>query len=182
MNAGNLQAQRSGPLWGLFLLRAWVVCLAFGLLAGCGAMSAVTSMVSSVMEPKPAAPDWKSLVITATVDANQNSPIAVDVVFVKDKAMVAALLATSSSKWFATRADLLRSFGESLEVSSFELMPSQSIRLDAKALSGNLALATLVFADYPTPGEHRERLQMATPGYVVQLGAKGFQAAEVKTP
>jgi type VI secretion system protein len=182
MNAWNLKAQGCWPSVGWCLLRTWVVCLSMGLLAGCGAMSAVTSMVSSVMEPKPAAPDWKSLVITANNDANQNSPIAVDVVYIKDKAMVTALLATSSSKWFATRSDLLRSFGDSVEISSFELMPSQSIRLDAKALAGNFALAALVFADYPTPGEHRERLQMASPGYVLQLGAKGFQASEVKKP
>ena len=182
MNAWNLKALECLPSVCRTLLRTSVVCLMVGWLAGCGAMSAVTSMVSSVMEPKPAAPDWKSLVITANNDVNQNSPIAVDVVYVKDKAMVTALLATSSSKWFATRSDLRRSFGESVAVSSYELMPSQSIRLDAKALSANLALAALVFADYPTPGEHRERLQMESPGYVVQLGAKGFQASEVKKP
>jgi type VI secretion system protein len=182
MNTWYQKAHGCWPSVGRSLLRTWLVCLMIGLLAGCGAMSAVSSMVSSVLEPKPAAPDWKSLVITANNDANQNSPIAVDVVYIKDKAMVTALLATSSSKWFATRSDLRRSFGESVDVSSFELMPSQSIRIDAKALSSNLALAAIVFADYPTPGEHRERLQMESPGYVVQLGAKGFQASEVKKP
>lgn len=182
MNGWNHKTHGYLPTVSRSWLRTLAVCLLMGLLSGCSAMSAVSSMVSSAMEPKPAAPDWKSLVITANNDANQNSPIAVDVVYVKDKAMVTALLATSSSKWFATRSDLRRSFGESVDVSSFELMPSQSIRLDTKALSGNLALAAIVFADYPTPGEHRERLQMTSPGYVLQLGAKGFQASEVKKP
>lgn len=182
MNGWNFKTHGCLPSVCRSWLRTWAVCLSMVLLSGCGAMSAVSSMVTSAMEPKPAAPDWKSLIITANNDANQNSPIAVDVVYVKDKSMVTALLATSANKWFATRADLLRSFGESVDVSSFELMPSQLIRLDAKALSGNLALAAIVFADYPTPGEHRERLQMASPGFVIQLGAKGFQATEVKKP
>lgn len=182
MNGWDLKIHGRLPSVCRSWLRTWAVCLSTVLLSGCGAMSAVSSMVSSAMEPGPAAPDWKSLVITANNDANQNSPVAVDVVYVKDKTMVTALLATSSSKWFATRSDLIRSFGESVEVSSFELMPSQSIRLDTQSLSSNLALAAFVFADYPTQGEHRERLQMAASGYVVQLGVKGFQVSEVKKP
>jgi type VI secretion system protein len=126
--------------------------------------------------------EWKSIVVTASEDANENSPVALDLVYVKDQAMLTALLATPANKWFATRSDIRRSFGESVNVTSLELMPTQSLQLNGKALAGNRALAALVFADYPGPGEHRERLQMATTGYVVHLGAKGFRVAEVKVP
>jgi type VI secretion system protein len=171
------------PVLGRGGLLACSLALAAAL-SGCGAMSAVVSMSKDLFSdaPKPVPPEWKSVVVTASEDANQNSPVAMDLVFVKDQAMLTALLATPSNKWFATRSDIRRSFGESVDVTSLELMPAQSFQLNGKALAANRALAAFVFADYPGPGEHRERLQMATSGYVVHLGAKGFKVAEVKVP
>ena len=183
----HVQGGRCPPTAWLVLARfAWLtlVLASVGGLSGCGAVSGVVSMSKELFSdaPKPAPPEWKSVVVTASDDANQNSPVAMDLVFVKDQAMLTALLTTPSNKWFATRSDIRRSFGESLDVTSLELMPTQSIQLNGKAMSGTRALAAFVFADYPGPGEHRERLQMATTGYVVNLGAKGFKVAEVKVP
>jgi type VI secretion system protein len=168
---------------------SWVIAIFVSLLlAGCGTISGMmSSMVSATTSlfssaPKPVAPNWKTVVVSAADDANYNSPIAMDLVFIKDQAVVDVLLKTSSDKWFSSRGDLQRSFPEALSVTSIELVPKQSINLQDRALAGQKALAAIVYADYPGPGEHRERLVLSAAGYVVQLGAKGFKVAEIMKP
>ena len=46
----------------------------------------------------------------ADADANLNSPVALDLVFVRDLATLDKLQALPAARWFATRADLQRSF------------------------------------------------------------------------
>lgn len=153
-------------------------------LAACGALSKVTEAGASLIgmgPPKPAAPEWKSLVVSAALDANDNSPVAVDVVFVRDAALVEALAATPAAKWFAMKADTERSFPDALSQISLELVPSQSLKFDAAALARHRALAAFVFAAYPTAGEHRERLNLGAESYLLHMSARGFKATEVKS-
>jgi type VI secretion system protein len=157
--------------------------LACAALAGCGVVSKVTQAGASLIglgPPKPVQLDWKSLVIAAAPDANDNSALAVDLVFVRDPALIESLLATPAIKWFAVRADTERAFPEGLRVISMEVVPSQYVRLDATTLSSERALAVFAFASYPSPGAHRERLLITAQAYLLQLGAKGFKAVEVK--
>lgn len=142
-------------------------------LAGCGATRALFG-------PSMAAPGWKSLTLRAADDANSNSAVAVDVVLVKDQAVLDSLLAMPASKWFATRAELQRTFPEALTVYPYELVPAQTIRLNDKKWSDQKAWAALVFAGYANAGEHRARLLLNASGYVVQLNAQGFVANEPK--
>lgn len=151
------------------------VCL---LLTACSSLSSVTGFFKS--QPKPATPDWSSVVITAEAGANQNSPVALDLVFIKDAAMVDALLAMPSAKWFSSRADLIRSFPDALSVMGFEMVPEQSIRLSPKQIKGREGLAAVVFADYPGSGEHRQKLTMEVSGLVLTLGSKDFKVTEIK--
>ena len=143
------------------------------LLAGCGATRALFG-------PSMASPGWKSLTLRAADDANNNSALAVDVVLVKDQAMLDSLLAMPASKWFASRAELQRTFPEALTVYAYELVPSQTIKLNDKKWSDQKAWAALVFAGYANVGEHRARLLLNASGYVVQLNAQGFSANEPK--
>ena len=147
-------------------------------LSGCGVVSGARSMLG--LGPKPVGPDWKTLALRAADDANANSALAVDVVLVKDAAVLDSLMAMPASKWFATRADLQRSFPEALTVYSYELVPGQSIKLNDKLWRSEKAWAALVYASYSTPGDHRARMLLTAPGYVVQLGAQGFSAGEIK--
>lgn len=142
-------------------------------LAGCGATRALFG-------PSMAAPGWKSLTLRAADDANSNSAVAVDVVLVKDQAVLDSLLAMPASKWFATRAELQRTFPEALTVYPYELVPAQTIKLNDKKWSDQKAWAALVFAGYANAGEHRARLLLNASGYVVQLNAQGFVANEPK--
>jgi type VI secretion system protein len=161
---------------------AALLCLVF-LLSGCGAFSSAVSGTKAALGigPRPVAPDWKTLLITAATNANANSAVAVDLVLVKDTAMLESLLTMSAAKWFAMRSDLQRTFPEALTVYPYELVPTQLIRMDEKQFGRERVWAALVFANYSSPGEHRARLLLNTAGYVVQLNAQSFNASEIKT-
>lgn len=152
-------------------------------MGGCAAIKAVTGKVTSfaggLFADKPKSPEWRNVVISATQDANQNSPVALDIVFVKDAALSEALLTSPASKWFATRRDLRRSFPDAMTAISLEIVPGQSIMLGPNHLAGHVGYTALAFANYTGAGEHRERLSLVAPGYVIELGSRGFRTAEV---
>lgn len=160
------------------LRRSVLLLMLAGVLSGCGVVSGAGALLG--LGPRPLAPDWKTLLLQASDDANDNSALAVDVVLVRDAAVLESLLAMPAAKWFASRADLRRSFPDALTVYSYEMVPSQSIRLGEQLWRAEKGWAALVYASYATPGEHRTRLLLSAPGYVVRLGAQGFDAAEIK--
>lgn len=160
------------------LLMLGLACL----LPGCGTVSGALDSTKSMLGlgPKPASPDWKAVALHAEEDANGNSAVALDMVFIRDQAVLEALMVMPASKWFATRDDLQRSFPEALSVLSYELVPSQIVKVSAKLWRNQTAWTVLVFANYSSPGEHRARMLLNTPGYVIQLGALSFNASDLK--
>jgi type VI secretion system protein len=147
-----------------------VVLVIAMVLAGCGLINS---------EPKPQAPGWQNITVMAADDANANSAVAVDVVLVRDKAVLDSLLAMPAARYFSARADLQRTYPEALSVIALEITPGQVIRLDAKRFDGQRAWAALAFAHYANPGEHRARLLLDNRGYVLHLGAQGMQATDI---
>lgn len=158
--------------------RGVLMLMLAGVLNGCGVVSGAGALLG--LGPKPVEPDWKTLALQASDDANDNSALAVDVVLVRDAAVLESLLTMPASKWFATRADVRRSFPDALTVYSYEIVPSQSIKLNDKLWRSEKGWAALVYASYATPGEHRARLLLSASGYVVRLGAQGFEAGEIR--
>lgn len=154
------------------------VMLALGLvslLSGCKTISSAVGL-----GPKPVTLDWKTLVLRAEDDANANSAVALDIVFVRDTAVLDTLAAMSANKWFAGRADMLRSFPDALTVLSFELVPGQTIKVPDKLWRSADGRGVLAFAGYASQGEHRLRLARDTRGYLIQLGAQDFSAIDLK--
>lgn len=169
--------------WRAGHLAALAVCLGLG---GCSTLGKLAGSVreagASLLgrgKPQPAAPAWTSVTIVAAADANQNSPVALDLVFVQEATLLEVLRAMPAAKWFATRDDTQRSFPDGLRVLSLEVVPAQTVRLTDPAQLHQPALAVFAFAAYPPPGEHRERLLPAAGGYLLQLGARGFKGTEV---
>lgn len=161
------------------IIHRWSLLLVCSLaLAGCGALSTVSALVGG--GPRAVKPDWNTLALAAAADANTNSALAVDVVLVKDKALLDSLAAMPAAKYFAARADLQKTFPEALTVLAVEITPGQVIRLDGKRYGGERVWAALAFANYANQGEHRERLLLNNDGYVLQLNAQGFVASAVK--
>ncbi|KRB67894.1 hypothetical protein [Noviherbaspirillum sp. Root189] len=152
-------------------------------LSGCSAMDSVVAGSRALigLDPKPVQPDWRSVAISAADDANANSALAVDLVLVKDKAVLDALLTMPASKWFTSRRDLQRTFPEAFTVYQYEMVPTQAVRLDEKHFGKERAWAAFVFANYAAPGEHRARLLLNNTGYSVQLNAQSFAVSEFKT-
>lgn len=158
-------------------------------LAGCSTVGKLAGSILTtgadlvgVGKPHPKPPLWKSVTVVAASDANQDSPVAVDLVFVRDPALLEVLNATPAAKWFATRTDLQRAFPEGVGVVSLEVVPGQTLRLTDPARIHQLALGVLAYAAYPPPGEHRLRLQPVPGNYLLQLGPKGFLGAEPPVP
>lgn len=150
--------------------RMLIPLLLLAALAGCG---------MAKREPQPLASEWKSLTLVAAADANANSALAVDVVLVKDKAVLASLVAMPAARYFAGRADLQRTFPDALTVLAVEITPGQVIRIDSKRYTGQRAWAALAFANYANPGEHRARLLLDNRGYLLQLNAQGLVVADI---
>jgi type VI secretion system protein len=123
---------------------------------------------------------WSQVTLVASDDVNNNSPVAVDVVLVRDDAMLARIADLPASKWFAGRADLLSTFPGSLRYNSWELVPGQRLDLPAGTFDGPRVIAAFVFAHYPDPGAHRVRIQTFSGRLVVQLDSNTFSVSDTK--
>jgi type VI secretion system protein len=98
--------------------------------------------------------------VAAAVDAgaNQNNPIAVEVVVVYDKALLQELLKLPAAKWFAQREQYKKDHPDDEDFVSWywEWVPGQEVKTQEISF-GTGARAGLVFADYLTGQENRVR-------------------------
>lgn len=166
-------------------LRLVSVALASLVLCSCGVIQSAQKTLASLGDmvmgtDRPQAPSWRSVTASADVRLNQDSPIALDLVFVSEPALVQALQSMPADKWFAGRRDLLGTFPDKLWVLSLELVPGQMLELPAEVLQAQRALSVLVFAHYPGPGEHRQRLLLQARGYLIALGPMDFVVSEIR--
>ncbi|HWV11046.1 MAG TPA: type VI secretion protein [Pseudomonas sp.] len=98
------------------------------------------------------------LILDVTPRANNDSPIAVDFIAVKDADLLKLLAAIPARQWFAEREQYQRDYRELMSIWSLELVPGQFMESDDFPLGGEAAAGLLVFAGYNTPGVHRLRL------------------------
>jgi type VI secretion system protein len=156
---------------------------AFGLictfwLVGCSSVgSAWSSLVTPT--PRPITPVWQSLVISASPDANLNSPVAVDILFISTAELQKNFQDLTAVKWFAGRENAMRTFPDGLKLISLELVPGQTIHIGKVELSRLSALQAVVFANYSTPGDHKSVMAMDETGYVIKLESRAFKASAV---
>jgi type VI secretion system protein len=158
--------------------------LAIGVLAGCSTVKSVSKDVVSkalnFVGLKGTILNWTQVVIAASPGANQNSPVAVDIVLVIEEASMEKLAALPASKWFQTRADMLRTFPGTYSYKSWEVSPGQTLRIPGTAFGSPSVVGVFVFADYLTPGEHRMRVEQLQNGIIVELGVRGFSVSPYK--
>ena len=106
-------------------------------------------------------------------DANQNMPVAVDIVMVDDKKTLAEVSAFTAQAWFDKRTTYLRMHPTTLHVSSWEWIPGQqlaSIKIPQTAVADGI----LLFANYSTAGDHNAVLPRS--GTVrIEFGPKDFK-------
>ena len=144
-------------------------------LTACGVLdSIVPKAVMDFVAPKGNKLAWSGISIRAAGDANLNSPVALDIVMLKDDASLNMVAGLSAAKWFATRAELAKTFPQGLTYRSIEVTPGQTLRLPASEFGSVRVSAAMIFADYLTPGEHRVRVDQMQGDVLVQLGAQAF--------
>jgi type VI secretion system protein len=117
-------------------------------------------------------PGPSTVTLFAAPDANQDSAIAVDLVFVSDKLAAQQLSGLSAVNYFALRSQLLRDYPGGLQVRSWEIAPGQIVR-NASADPNCNRVQTLLFARYQTPGDHRQALNGRN-NITVILGSQDF--------
>lgn len=111
-----------------------------------------------------------TLAIAVSTQANQDTPIAVDAVLVRNPQLLDALLGLPSAKWFAQRDQWRRDHPEDITVVSFEVVPGQQIAAAPFPFGGKRGAGVVVFADYQTPGAHRVRLDTGPAHALLLLG------------
>lgn len=167
-----------------YRLRCWPVYLVMVLglltLSGCAMIGSMANVVVSSTanlftgSPGPSFLDWKAMTLVAAPDVNQNSPLALDLVFVRDPAALEKLLTMPAAKWFTSKDEILRTYPNALTVKSWELVPQQVLQLSEEALGSPRVTGMVLFADYIAPGDHRAQLPLGSAAFLVDLGARSF--------
>jgi type VI secretion system protein len=112
--------------------------------------------------------------------ANQDSPIALDIVYVHDEQMVPLLLQMTAHDWFQKRGQMTQAFPTGFELASYEVVPGQKGPTAAVTGKTKDAIAAFLFANYASDGTHRARLD-ALEHPVIELGAKDFTVLPART-
>lgn len=162
------------------LFKVLLAGLLLGSLSACAALNAINS-VASFFEVKGNRLDWSGLTVVASEGANLNTPVALDVVLLRDDAALGTVSALSASKWFSARSDLAKTFPVGLSYRSMEIAPGQTLKLPADAFGASRVVGVMLFADYLTPGEHRMRVDQLQGEILVQLSARAFSVSAQKT-
>ena len=127
-----------------------LICL---LLTGCGALKSVQkklSFIPGIDDPSKIA--TRSIRVTASREANNNSATALDLLFVLDKSATARLPKTAKL-WFEDREGNINSVLGDVIVVPVELAPGGSVDVDMPR-GYKKAEALMVFANYlPTRGQ-----------------------------
>ncbi|ECP4590133.1 T6SS protein Cts2N [Salmonella enterica subsp. enterica serovar Muenchen] len=93
--------------------------------------------------------------IDTVPNANDNTPIAVDIVAITDASLISTIKVLSAAQWFNAKPQLLRDAPGSLQVWSLELVPGSHFISNENPLYGVPAKAIVLFARYRSEGEHR---------------------------
>jgi type VI secretion system protein len=128
----------------LFRFALLLVCL---LMSGCK---------TNFFTPKIALSD---LSVIAAPNANDDSPVAFEIVMVKDEALAAKLLTLTAAQWFDPAATWKIDFPQQLQTWYYELPPGKQIVLNPTEFAGKSSYAVLLFANYRNNSPNRLRLE-----------------------
>lgn len=120
-----------------------------------------------------------TLYATVSADANNNSPVAVDVVQADEPKLLDEMAKLTAQVWFAQKVDIQRLHPGMLHVMSWEWVPGEEVA--PKVIAGTAAAAGVVlFARYASPGSHAAvlpqsgsvRISFGTTDFALQSAAK----------
>src|SRR5215208_6630524 len=110
--------------------------------------------------------------VNVSPQANNDNPVALDLVLVKDKKLLNDLMNLSAKEWFENRNQYQLDYPEEIELSShrWEWVPGQDVYIDPIPLKGDFA-GGIIFANYITPGTHSAVIDPRK-SVIVNLGAE----------
>jgi type VI secretion system protein len=128
------------------------LCLALAVLGvvGCGIPK---SMAKRAARTARVSNGKLSLQVALSSTANQNSPVAVDVLLIRDKSFLKTAQGLSANDWFTKKTQLQRQFPNGMEVKSWEWVPGQSVAPISFIVPVD-AQGAMMFANYASAGPH----------------------------
>ena len=122
----------------------------------------------------------RAIEIEVAQGANQDSPIAIDVVDIHDEQMVPLLLQMTAHDWFQKRNQIAQAFPTGFDLASFEVVPGQKGPSEEVPSKSKSAIAAFVFANYAADGTHRARIDALKHAFI-ELGSKDFSVQPAPT-
>lgn len=122
--------------------------------------------------------------LTVKVDispqANNNNPVALDLVLVKNGKLFKELMKIPASEWFEKRKQYRLDYPKEIGLSagSWEWVPGQVVKIDPIPFKYKVA-GGLVFANYFSPGAHRAVIDPSKP-FVLTLGPQDITVTPEK--
>lgn len=102
--------------------------------------------------------ETKTLGFEVAPDANDRTPVPVELVVVYDEEVLPLLLELTARQWFEGREQLLLDHPRGVRSYLWELVPGQELPTMRLPMPRDGALAAVVYADYLSPGAHRVRI------------------------
>jgi type VI secretion system protein len=147
-------------LFILFFLFLFLICFIFS----CGVAIRTRAVLGKKIH----------VTVDVSENANQNSPIAIDVLLVYDEVLLERLTKMTSLEWFEKRAQIKQDYlnGNGLDYWGWEWVPGQNVKTQSLPLKPK-AKAGIIFAKYFAPGEHRSRVDPFK-DFIIHLLEKRF--------
>ena len=116
--------------------------------------------------------------VSVAPTANEDNPVAVDLLVVYDKKVLETLLKMPASDWFSKKQQLLNDHQDVLSRQGWEWIPGQVVEpVSIGYRSG--AVRVVLFADYGTEGEHRATVDPQQPFRLV-LGEREISVEKLQ--
>jgi type VI secretion system protein len=102
--------------------------------------------------------DTRSVDIQVSPKANNNSAVAVDIVYVFNPQLLTQLQGFGAKDWFRRRDEVRTLYPTEVALSSYEVVPGQLVPIEKVSDRNTDAIGAFAFADYQADGAHRARL------------------------
>jgi len=113
---------------------------------------------------------WRSLQLQPQPNANQNSPIAVDLVLALDLITADKLETLTGAQWHTQREALLPGLQGMVNIRRYELTPGHGLQIPEADLPKERAMRVLVFAHLKAETLGRLRLNPKLRQVVIEIG------------
>jgi type VI secretion system protein len=151
-----IKGELASTVRGSICARGFVVALLSIGLTSCAISKKVTQPVAGTGQGK------FTMQVTVVPGANNDSPIAVDLVMIFDKKLVKQIEAMPTKDWFDRRMQIARDFERKLDIASWEWVPGTQTGPIAIGIKQKV-YGAFIFANYQNGTENRAPVDVTSP-------------------